>query len=116
MKPHKLKKRRQFLAAAQAGNKQVSPAFVVQARSRTESDFHEDGLGLGFTASKKVGNAVERNRAKRRMRALTRDCLTPAQAEQTKDLVVIARKAVLKRKYAKLEREFSKATKALLAP
>ena len=111
MKPHRLKKRRQFLQTAQAGNKHVCPAFVVQYRRRgdLEQPSVSPGLGLGFTASKKVGNAVQRNRAKRRLRALTQECLSEDQTSQHSDLVLIARKTVLKRPYRKLKREFNKA-------
>ena len=113
--PHRLKKRRQFLKTAQAGNKQVSPAFVVQYRRRDETDLPmtAEGLGLGFTASKKVGNAVQRNKAKRRLRALSRDCLSAEQTAAQSDMVLIARKAVLKRPFRKLKRDFNRAISSL---
>jgi ribonuclease P protein component len=63
----KLKQRADFLAAA-AGARASGAAFVLQARRRTESG----SVRVGFTVSKKVGNAVERNRVRRRLREVVR--------------------------------------------
>ncbi|PWG18602.1 ribonuclease P protein component [Salibaculum griseiflavum] len=81
-----LKKRGDFLAAARA---RVAHAkgFVLQARNRGE-----DGPArVGFTCSKKVGNAVARNRAKRRLREIARFEL-PALARPGWDYVLIGRR------------------------
>ena len=77
-----------FLACARA-SKQVTPGFVLQARHRDES-IAPGCIRIGFTASKKVGNAVARNRAKRRLRALARAVL-PNAAKPGWDYVLIAR-------------------------
>ena len=61
-----LTRRADFLAAARA-RRRATPGFTLQARRRDAGE--AEGLRVGFTASKKVGNAVARNRAKRRMRA-----------------------------------------------
>ena len=66
-----LTKRADFLACARA-RRAHSPAFLLQARRRNPAEMAGDGIRVGFTASKKVGNAVARNRAKRRLRALAR--------------------------------------------
>ena len=80
-----LKKRPDFLAAAHA-RRQVTPGFVLQARNRGE-----DGPArIGFTCSKKVGNAVARNRAKRRLREIARLVL-PTHAKPGWDYVLIGR-------------------------
>ena len=84
----RLKKRRDFLAAAKA-RKWATPGFVLQGRRR-RPDEAADGPRVGFTASKKVGNAVKRNRAKRRLRALC-DAVVPETARPDWDYVLIAR-------------------------
>nr|WP_223274991.1 ribonuclease P protein component [Tateyamaria sp. syn59] len=66
-----LKKRADFLRASR-GRRVVMPGFILQARSRDD-----DGpIRVGFTCSKKVGNAVARNHAKRRLREVARHVLT----------------------------------------
>lgn len=75
-KPEILKKRADFLAASRA-RRQASRAFVLQARKRSpeEAKVPPEALRIGFTCSKKVGNAVARNRAKRRLRAAAHEVL-----------------------------------------
>lgn len=58
-------------------------------------------MRVGFTASKKVGNAVRRNRAKRRLRAIADEVLTE-RAEPGHDYVLIARAATVERDYGAL--------------
>ena len=86
-----MKKRRDFLAAAKA-RKWSCPGFVLQGRARTsqEQEALGNGARIGFTASKKVGNAVARNRAKRRLRALS-DLILTSLARPDWDYVLIAR-------------------------
>ena len=81
-----LAKRAQFLKAASA-RRQSAPAFLLQARNRRDET---PGIGIGFTASKKIGNAVCRNRAKRRLREIARMML-PTQAKPGWDYVLVAR-------------------------
>lgn len=80
-----LTKRADFLACARA-RKAPMPAFLLQGREREAAG----PVRVGFTASKKVGNAVARNRAKRRLRALAREVL-PAAGRPGWDYVLVAR-------------------------
>ncbi|XDZ65301.1 ribonuclease P protein component [Alphaproteobacteria bacterium LSUCC0684] len=81
-----LKSRRDFVSAAKVGDKFVSASLVLQVRKRPD----QAGPRVGFTATRKIGGAVQRNRAKRRLRALARDCLLP-RADPSCDYVLIAR-------------------------
>ena len=83
-----LRKRPDFLRAARAA-RQSRPGFTLQARER-RADESATGVRVGFTCSKTVGNAVARNRAKRRLRALARDVL-PAHGRAGWDYVLIGR-------------------------
>jgi ribonuclease P protein component len=65
-----LTRRADFLAAARAV-RQSRPGLLFQARCRGETEAAR-GIRVGFTCSKKVGNAVARNRAKRRLREVAR--------------------------------------------
>ena len=69
-----LQKRAQFLAAARA-RRAPAAGFLLQARLRDSAE-GVDGIRIGFTCSKKVGNSVVRNRAKRRLREIARMVLT----------------------------------------
>ena len=68
-----LRKRGEFLAAARA-RRVPAAGFLLQARERAGGE-PQGGIRVGFTCSKKIGNAVTRNRAKRRLRALARELL-----------------------------------------
>lgn len=86
----RLKKRREFLAAARWGRKAVTPGLVLQALRRKETAESPAQVRLGLTASRKVGNAVARNRARRRLRAAAREVLTGL-GRGGMDYVLIAR-------------------------
>nr|WP_239479956.1 ribonuclease P protein component [Actibacterium sp. 188UL27-1] len=85
----RLTKRSEFLDAARARRVAV-PGFVIQALERPG---HEPTIRVGFTCSKKVGNAVARNRAKRRLRAVARHNL-PQFGQPGFDYVLIGRAGV----------------------
>src|SRR5438045_2318592 len=64
-----LKVRADFLRVAGGGRRAAGPGLVVQAAPHPHEPSGATGIRVGFTASRKLGNAVVRNRAKRRMRA-----------------------------------------------
>jgi ribonuclease P protein component len=101
--------RRDFLAAARA-RRQGTASMMVQARRRDDGD---DALRVGFTCSKKVGNAVRRNRAKRRLRAAARDVL-PACGLPGWDYVLIGRPgATEERPFPQLKADLEQALRRL---
>jgi len=85
--PQTLTRRSDFLRAARSRHV-ARPGFILQARKRTPDE--ADGVRIGYTCSKKVGNAVRRNRAKRRLRAVARDVL-PGCGRDGWDYVLIGR-------------------------
>lgn len=81
-----LRKRSDFLRAAKA-IKAGRPGFLLQARRRDDDD---PVIRIGFTCSKKLGNAVARNRAKRRLREIARSIL-PQLGRPGWDYVLVGR-------------------------
>ena len=68
MRLARLTQRKEFLAAAEHGRRFRSSSFTVQVRDAAAEE-GRDSLRLGLTASRKTGNAVKRNRIRRRLRA-----------------------------------------------
>jgi ribonuclease P protein component len=122
----RLKTRPEFLKVAATGAKWVTPGLVLQARRRPVSagpvsagpdsagpvsagpvpagkatDVGAEPVRVGFTVSRKVGNAIQRNRARRRLRAAVAEVL-PEHGRAGCDYVLIGRAGTLDRRYADL--------------
>ena len=93
----RLTNRPQFLAAAR-GLARPCGAVLVQSRDRADGD---PAIGVGFTATKKLGGAVVRNRAKRRLREAAR-ALVPLHGLPGADYVLIARQSCADREWHRL--------------
>ena len=109
----RLKRRTDFKAAAK-GARAPSGAFVVQARQRAEDNPEGGPVRVGFTVSRQVGNAVERNRVRRRLREMVR-LGPPAALRPGHDYVLIGRRAALAADFADLTRQFDAAIRRIHA-
>lgn len=89
-----------------SGIRFVSPGFVLQ-KAKEESEHARYGL----TATKKLGNAVVRNRARRRLRSLAEQHLLPHAAAF--DYVLVAREGIISRSFEQLINDLDKALKVL---
>ena len=104
----RLKKRSEFLYVRDGRYKAIG-GVVVQMRKNPDSD---DLIRAGFTATKKIGNAVIRNRAKRRLRAVAREKLAEL-GRPGHDYVLIARQSTVERGYSDLRADVDKALRSL---
>lgn len=118
----RLRKRRDFLAAAKA-DRAGTASLTVQGRDRkigarrddAQDAGHGDSIRLGFTVTKKTGNAVMRNRIRRRLRAAARELL-PAQGRDGFDYVIVARAEALHAPYGALVGDLERALRRLHTP
>jgi ribonuclease P protein component len=115
LKQRRLKKRAEFLAVAGKGARAPMPGLVMQVMPRED----DAPFRVGFTVTKKVGNAVVRNRTKRRLREAVRLTLDPA-THRGFDMVVIGRDRTADRPFADLlddvRKALSKARRATARP
>lgn len=106
-----LRVRRLFLAAAK-GDKEVRRGLIVQARARDIDEPSKTPVRYGLTASKKIGNAVARNRARRRLRAVAQEIL-PLEGQAGFDYVMIGRVHTALRPWSRLKSDLRSALRAL---
>jgi ribonuclease P protein component len=109
--PHKLtvlRRRPEFLEVAKTGKKWVALGLILQVGPLKT----DPNLRYGLTATTKIGNAVIRNRARRRLRALAFDVL-PGHASPQHDYVLIARAATATRNFVELTKDLTTALKNL---
>ena len=106
-----LKRRSEFLRIRK-GARSATPWFVLEAKRRgsDREDAGADAPRFGFTVSKKVGKAVERNRIKRRLKAAVRDVVCD-HSRGDFDYVLIARRAALDARFAALVSDLIQALK-----
>lgn len=96
----RLRQRRDFIAAA-AGTKIARAAFILQARERGD----KGPARVGFTVTRKVGSAVERNRVRRRLREIVRR--SAAEGMQAgRDYVLVGRRAALDQSFDRMMQDF----------
>jgi ribonuclease P protein component len=89
------------------------PGFVLQA-APIPVDRPPPAVRVGFTVSKKVGNAVVRNRVRRRLREIARQVI-PQQARPDLDYVLVGRQAALGRDFERMRQELVEALRRLKA-
>jgi ribonuclease P protein component len=109
----RLKTRGDFLRVAAGRTRAVRTGLILQAAPRPDDG--AAALRVGFTASKRVGNAVARNRAKRRLRAAAASVL-PLHGKRGTDYVLIARAGTGGRIYAELRADLEGALRQLARP
>ncbi|HEV2335146.1 MAG TPA: ribonuclease P protein component [Stellaceae bacterium] len=108
----RLKTRGDFLRVAAGRRRAVRPGVVLQAAPNPLGVSGGEAVRVGFTASRKVGNAVLRNRAKRRLRAAAADVLVRDGKKGT-DYVLIARAGTAERPYADLVHDLATALREI---
>lgn len=117
----RLKRRREFLLVAAQGRKWVAPGLILQVSPQTATVETPAGvtggspaLRVGFTVTRKVGNAVVRNRVRRRLRAAA-EAVMPTHARQDFDYVVIGRRQSLTRPFPALLQDLEVALRKVRA-
>lgn len=107
--PARLTRRAEFLRLASRGTKRAKYGFVLQALQ----DGASPSVRVGYTATKKIGNAVTRNRAKRRLREAARLVLAEKSLPGV-ELVLIARRETAEIPFARLQQTLARALDEVL--
>jgi ribonuclease P protein component len=109
-----LKCRKEF-QSVRKGNRWSTPAFVLEGRQRPTGAAHGEQARFGFTVTRAVGGAVERNRIRRRLKAAV-ESVQMRHARQDFDYVVVARRPALDAKFEELARELATALERVHRP
>jgi len=107
-----LKASAEFQRLSRLGKKWTFPAFIMLALQRDEPN---SPFRLGLTVSRKLGNAVARNRAKRRLREMVRLCMAPEKLAGF-DIVLIGRKTAAERNFTLMKLDFMQGLEKLGIP
>lgn len=100
----RLTRRPEFLAVAASALRFATPSVVVQARPGAQADTTDAAARFGFTATRKLGGSVQRNRARRRLKAAAA-ALARTHAKPGTDYVFVARSGVFDRAWPDLLRD-----------
>ena len=108
-----LKKRRDFVLSNKHGQKTSNKNFILQ--EYFNPNLSDQGLMFGFTATKRIGNAVKRNRAKRRMRALISGLLKEDKIlfKQKYSYVLIAKQSILNASFCDMHNQLRECLRRL---
>ncbi len=112
-----LKRRSEYLAVQRAGLRVARPSLVLQAARHLSTERagragQDDGIGVGFTVTRRTGKAVVRNRIRRRLKAAAALVL-PREGRAGIDYVLIGRRGALHRPFAGILRDLRSATRAV---
>ena len=107
-----LKKRKEFVQVAEQGRKFITSGLVLQVFPREAENKFGDVIRVGFTTTKKVGNAVKRSRVRRRLRVLAREILLEKGMPGC-DYVLIGRTATFDRPFDDLKKDLKYALKKI---
>lgn len=99
---HRLTRREDFNKVYRYGKSSANHQFVVYSLNRPAHVCEEEGYRLGISASKKVGNAVVRNRLRRMIKEIVR--LNGDKVVKGKDLILVVRKPAVEMDYAAMEK------------
>ncbi|MEE9434637.1 MAG: ribonuclease P protein component [Sphingorhabdus sp.] len=105
MPPYEMIKKRADFLSANRGKRFVTPGFILLVHSRRDDS---DNIRLGITVTKKVGNAVVRNRMKRRFRVLAAEYLGD-RGRAGADHILIGRVKGNEKNFAELRGDFQRA-------